>query len=381
VKLTISLKLTPAPEQADALRRTLERCNAACDWLSEQAWQTQTFRQFDLHKLAYRETREHFGLGAQAAVRCIAKVADAYKAGRKVRCTFRRLAGQPYDLHILRFASETAVSVWTLDGRLTVPFVCGDYQRKLLPFRKGEVDLLFVRGVFYLAVVCDVPDGEAIDASDVIGVDLGIVNVATDSDGTVYSGEAVEQKRRIFTHRRRNLQKKGHRTARRKLRRISGTQARYQRDINHQISKRLVAEAQRTDRAIALEDLQGIRERVTARRRQRARLANWSFFQLRSFISYKAVLAGVPVILVDPRNTSRTCPDCGCIDRANRPTQSQFSCVSCGFAGVADHIAARNIRARALVSAPMVTASPVTSSRLQPGVADGVPPIPTCGIR
>jgi len=354
VKVTVRLKLQPSPEQADAMRRTLETCNAACNWLSQQAWQGRTFRQFDLHKLVYFLLRARFGLAAQAAVRCIAKVADAYKAGHPRQRRFRPHAAQPYDLHILRFAAGDAVSLWTVDGRLSVRFVCGDYQRRLLPFRKGEVDLLLVRGTFYLAVACDVDAPGMIDATDVLGVDLGIVNLATDSDGIVYSGEVVERKRRVYAHRRRNLQHKGRGPARRKLRRISGRQARYQRDINHTISKRLVAEAQRTGRAIALEDLRGIRDRVTARRRQRARLANWSFFQLRSFLTYKARLAGVPIVFVDPRYTSQTCPACRCIDRANRPTQATFSCVSCGFAGAADHIAALNIRARAVVNQPMV---------------------------
>ncbi|MER3402668.1 MAG: transposase, partial [Armatimonadota bacterium] len=73
--------------------------------------------------------------------------------------------------------------------------------------------------------------------------------------------------------------------------------------------------------------------------------------QLRSFIEYKARLAGVPVVIVDPRNTSRTCPACGHVAKANRPTQAEFRCVECGFAGPADAIAAENIR-RAVVMRP-----------------------------
>ena len=359
MKLVIHLKLTPTPDQAEALRCTLDTCNAACDWLSGQAWQTETFRQFELHKLAYYPLRERFGLSAQAAVRCIAKVADAYKTRRPGQRTFRPTAAQPYDHHILRFTREDAVSIWTAAGRQTVPFVCGEYQRRYLPFRKGEVDLMVIRGTFYLAVVCDVDESAAIPAADVLGVDLGVVNLATDLDGTVYSGAAVETKRRTYTHRRRNLQRKGTKAAKRKLRRISGRQSRLQKDTNHRISKALVQSAQRTGRALALEDLTGIRDRVTARRRQRGRLHNWPFFQLRSFVAYKARLVGVPLILVDPRYTSQTCPDCGLIDRRNRPSQATFSCIGCGFAGPADTVAAGNIRsrARAVVNPPMVATS------------------------
>jgi IS605 OrfB family transposase len=125
--------------------------------------------------------------------------------------------------------------------------------------------------------------------------------------------------------------------------------------VNHTISKRIVADAQRTQRAIVLEDLTGIRERIRVRRRQRATHASWSFHQLRQFIEYKAQRAGVRVILVDPRNTSRTCPACGHCEKANRQSQERFLCVRCGFAGHADHIAAQNLREMgraALVSRP-----------------------------
>ena len=125
-------------------------------------------------------------------------------------------------------------------------------------------------------------------------------------------------------------------------------------DTNHCISKKLVAKAKDTNRAIALEDLGGIRERVTFRRKQRAAFHSWSFYQLRSFVIYKAKRTGIPVFLVDPRNTSRTCSSCGHIDKANRPSQSQFSCMVCGFAGLADHIAAVNIGRRAAVNPPIV---------------------------
>ena len=121
--------------------------------------------------------------------------------------------------------------------------------------------------------------------------------------------------------------------------------------------------AQGTRRAIALEDLGGIRKRVTVRRDQRATLhaRSGSFFQLRAFLTYKAQLAGVTVIPVDPRHTSRTGPHCGCVDKRNRPAQSKFACVSCGFSGFADHIAARNIASRAVVNPPNVAHATCTA--------------------
>ena len=228
---------------------------------------------------------------------------------------------------------------------------CGERQREL---RKVTVEsyLCYIGGEFYLFVACEVETPAPEDVGGFLGIDLGIVNLAADSDGQQYSGEQVEDQRRKYQHRRRNLQRKGTRAAKRKLRQISGKQQRHQTDTNHRISKRIVQTAQDTGRGIALEDLKGIRDRVTVRRKQRARHANWAFHQLRQFIEYKAALAGVPVVAVDPRNTSRTCPVCGCVDKRNRPDQSTFSCVSCGYSANADTTAAVNIAARAAVNRP-----------------------------
>ena len=99
-----------------------------------------------------------------------------------------------------------------------------------------------------------------------------------------------------------------------------------------------------------------IRDRVTVRKAQRATLHSWSFFQLRSFLTYKAALAGVALVAVDPRNTSRTCPECGNIDKSNRRSQAEFVCTGCGFAANADHVGARNIASRAKVIAPIGSA-------------------------
>src|SRR5919202_3179195 len=104
MKLSVQLKLQPTPPQVDALRRTLETANAACDYISQVAFSTQTFRQFAIHKLTYQAVRETFGLAAQLAVRCIGKVADAYKLSRKTQRTFQPHGALPYDDRILSFA-------------------------------------------------------------------------------------------------------------------------------------------------------------------------------------------------------------------------------------------------------------------------------------
>lgn len=187
MKLTVNLKLQPNSEQANLLRQTMERANAAANYASEVAWNTRTFHQFRLQKIVYHDIKERFALSAQMVVRCVAKVADAYKLDRKSKRIFRPHGSIAYDDRILRFKPGDQVSIWALGGRQVVPFVCSDYQRRFLPSRKGEVDLVYHNGAFYLNVVCEVDEPPAANATDFIGVDLGIVNIATDSDGAAPS--------------------------------------------------------------------------------------------------------------------------------------------------------------------------------------------------
>jgi putative transposase len=356
MKLVSAIKLVPPKPAEVALTATLVRCNEAATWLAKTGFAACVFRQFDLHNIGYTELRTRFGLTAQAAVRTIAKVADAFKVNREVAPRFRKDAAQPYDDRIIRFVRDrTAVSIWTVEGRITIPVVMGEHQARLMAYRKGEIDLCLVRGKWMLAATCDIPETTEFNAEDWLGVDLGIVSLAVDSDGGIRSGADVERTRSKLARRRRGIQKRGTKAAKRLLRKLSGKQARFQKHTNHCISKALVLDAERTGRGLSLENLKGIRSRVTARRSQRARLGNWGFAQLRSFIAYKAKRVGVPIAYVDPRNTSRQCTKCSCIDKKNRKNQATFSCTACGHEAPADLNAAINIRLRALVAKAIVT--------------------------
>ena len=358
MKMVAAIKLTPTKAQALVLKATLARCNEACSWLAVSGFDNRTYRQFDLHKMAYTDLRTRFGLTAQAAIRTIAKVADAFKVSRKVAPVFREDAAQPYDDRILRFVKDgSAVNLWTIEGRMTIPMVMGEHQARLMAYRKGEVDLCLVRGKWMLAATCDIPETTEFNATDWLGVDLGIVSLAADSDGAIHAGTDIERVRDRLARRRRGLQKRGTKAAKRRLRKLAGREARFRKHTNHCISKVIVQTAERTERVIALEELKGIRGRVTARRSQRSRLHSWAFHQLRAFIAYKAKRAGVPLLAVDPRYTSQGCSCCGAIDKRNRPDQATFSCISCGHTEAADINAARNIRAKAAVTPPQVLAA------------------------
>lgn len=153
MKLIVQLKLRPTPEQSGALLRTLEAANAACNAISEVAWSERTFGKFALQKLCYEQVRERFGLSAQMTIRALAKVGDAYKLDKRTKRTFRPHAAIAYDDRILSFAMpKSEVSIWTLKGHQSIPFVCGERQRRILATRQGESDLLFHRGAWYLLV-------------------------------------------------------------------------------------------------------------------------------------------------------------------------------------------------------------------------------------
>jgi len=370
VKLTVQIKLQPDSLQADALKRTLEVANRACDWLSEQAWTAKEFRQFPLHRLGYKSIREQFALSAQVVVRLIAKVADAYKPDKKRQRKFRSLGSISFDDRILAYnLAKSEVSIWTVDGRQTIRFVCGDRQRELLAFRRGESDLVTRDGFWFLFATVDVPDIKEREVQDFIGVDLGIVAIAHTSDETRFAGGQLNGLRARHRRIRKRLQSLGTRSAKRLLRKRRGREGRFATHVNHSISKQLVSVAERTGRGIALEKLSGIRNRIRARKSERTRLHSWAFGQLQSFVLYKAKRAGVPVVFVDPRNTSRKCAVCDTVSKANRKTQAAFECIACGHTNNADANAAENIR-RAAVNLPNAT-SVVSATRMSHLVVSG----------
>lgn len=352
---TLKIKLMPDKEQFNNILDTMHHFNEACNFISEVAFNNKTFNKVAIQKLCYYEVREKFELSSQMAIRAISKVAESYKADKKTLHKFKSESAMVYDQRILSFDGLEFASILTINGRIKVPMVIGNYQQGFMGKGRirGQADLILQDGVFYLLLVVERPEPPKIDTKEFLGVDLGIVNIATTSDGKEYSGATVRGMRRRHARLRRKLQKKGTKSAKRLLKKRSKKEQRFARDVNHKISKQIVSDAKGTQRGIAMEDLGGIRERVnTVRKAQRRELSSWSFYQLRQFITYKAILAGVEVKFVDPRNTSRICPKCGNIDKKNRKTQSHFECTCCGYVANADINAACNIAGRAVVNQP-----------------------------
>ena len=352
---TLMVKLNPNKKQYQMLLDTMHCFNEACNAIAEVAFEMHKANKVEIHKAVYYDTRKRFGLSSQLTVRAISKVAEAYKRDRSIKPEFRSDGAIVYDQRILTWKGVETVSLTTLEGRQLIPVRIGDYQKVRMDRVRGQADLILVKGIFYLCVVVEVAEETPYDPKGILGVDLGIKYLAVDSDGEVHSGERINQTRDRVDSLKARLQSKGTKSAKRHLKKLSGRMARFSKDANHCISKQIVTKAKDTLRSVAMEDLQGIRSRATVRKAQRRGLHTWNFGLLRAFVDYKAKVAGVPLIFVDPRNTSRTCPSCGHISKANRPTRDDFRCESCGFAGPADHIAAMNIAFGADVRQPIVS--------------------------
>ncbi|HEX8201398.1 MAG TPA: RNA-guided endonuclease TnpB family protein [Isosphaeraceae bacterium] len=364
MKVTLQLQLLPTADQKATVLATMERFNAAASFAAKVGFDAGVYSQPSIHERAYREIRERFGLSAQMAVRAIGKAVESF-ARDKTKCpTFQPHGAVTYDERILGFKGLDKVSLGTLTGRMVLPLVYREYQGQRFDRLKGQCDLVYRGGKFYLYSTADVPENPPGDVQDYLGVDLGIVNIATTSDGETIRGAGVESVRRKHNLHRKRLQRRGTKGARKKLKRVAAKESRFRRHQNHGISKEIVTTAKRTSRGIALEDLKGIRQRVTARGGDaRNRLSGWSFSQLYSFLACKARIAGVAVVTVDPRNTSRTCAACGHRAKSNRMSRGEFSCKACGDEANADVNAARNIRALGSTKGPSKNGFQVSTGR------------------
>ena len=363
MKLTLKLKLIHEVDQKEELLKLMRLYNQACNYVSQIAFQEQEFRSYPLHHLTYKQIREEFSLPSQFAISVISTVADAYKTEttksikekREIsQCKWKKHSSIALDTRLLSyFQDKKEVTLRSLDKRLKLGLVI--HNQKQFDLRKGEAKLIYNQGKFYLAQTIDIKSEEKKEINDYLGVDLGIVRIASDSDGNYYSGEEIEKKRIKYTNHRQSLKGKKTASSRRRLKKIGNKEARFRKDINHKISKQLVEKAKDTSRGIAMESLQQFFKKETVRKSYRNQRSSWSFYQLRAFVEYKAKLAGIPVVLVDPRNTSKMCSKCGHIDDANRKDQAHFVCQNCGFATNADFNASLNIKCRADVNQPIVT--------------------------
>src|SRR5437763_12259700 len=198
MKLTLQLQLVPSAEQKADLLATMEQFNEAASFAAKVGFEAGVFGQVTIHKLVYHEMRERFGLSSQLVVRAIAKAVECFQRDKTKCPVFKPRSAICYDQRVLSFKGLTTVSLWALTGRLLIPFICGAYQKERQGRIKGQADLVHRQGKFYLLCTIEMPEGAPIVPNDVLGVDLGIVNLATDSTGETFSGGEREATRRHY---------------------------------------------------------------------------------------------------------------------------------------------------------------------------------------
>ncbi len=270
------------------------------------------------------------------------------------RHKFKKHGGVQYDIRCLSWKGEDRISILTLRGRIEIPLVFSGYDKNSILINiRGECDLLYRKNKFYLAVCYEAPEECHYVPTGFMGVDLGRKNIASMSDGNLFCGEACERTRKHYVELRALYRSVGTKSARKHLARLARKECSFKSNENHSISKNLVSQAKGTERGIALEELTYIPRQKTAKGARDAS-SKWAFRQLCTFIEYKAKLAGVPIVLVDPAYTSQCCSVCGFVHKGNRKSQSEFVCLECGHEENADVNAAKNIQARAAVNQPIV---------------------------
>lgn len=324
MKLTLKIKLLPTDEQVDLLLETIRETNSVCNTISDVAWSKRVFNNFKLHHEIYHEYKAAFRLSSQCLIRAIAKVADAYKVDKKTKRIFRPLGSIAYDSRIMTYKPDNIVSLWCIGGRQKIKFVC--HNPAYLPYIKGEADLVYKKGKFYLFQTVDVPEEDVDDIENFIGIDFGLTDIIVTSDGVKHSADWINSYREQRQKVRSSIQSKGTRSSKRLLKRLSGKERTTVSIINHTIAKSIVKSAKEQGKGISIEDLTNIR--FTSKRRNkkfRTKLGRWSFGQLRSFLSYKAALSGVKLVSVEPRYTSQTC---SCCKHIGKRTNKVFKCTN-----------------------------------------------------
>ena len=336
---TVACKLKVPLEFLPEMDRTLEVFAMACEWVNENTPLDLTSKT-KMQKLVYNDVRNRFGLSANLAIQALRRVCSNRKTARQKKRNVRKFSptSVSYDARIFSFKEfDYTVSLKLLENRVRFILDIGNYQRGILKGQDPPSATLVKRknGDYYIHINLDNEVPEPIDTKKVLGIDLGRTDIAHTSDGKNWNGHQLDKVRNKYAWVRKVLAKKaslGTRSSRRRCRqlqkRLSGKEKRFQKHINHEISRRLVDDAVKTKRSIAIEDLTGIRQRTNQQPRnktERRKSNNWAFYQLRQFLTYKCLLAGVPLLLVNPAYTSKSCYKCGHIGNRNG---KRFSCVN-----------------------------------------------------
>lgn len=357
----------------DVAKRTIHRWNEACNYISQICFDNLPIapNKIKIQALVYEDVRAKFELSAQVTVSAIRQVTAKYQSAKTSKTNLKRpIYFKPRNAVALQggergrdfgFRSD-GLSVWTLDGRIKQVTFHGSphLAEYLTDWNLSDARMFISKGEVFLSVSFSKEVEPVTKLNDaVIGVDRGINYLAVTTDGQksqFFGGAKVTHIRNRYLKSRASLQRKkatkNTRSIRRALKRLSGKEARFMRDVNHVVSRGIVDFAKQTGNpTIAIEQLDGIRDdtRKRLRKEQRGAVNSWAFYQLEQFLQYKAADLGFEIIEVDAKYTSQGCSKCGHTEKANRHGH-RFVCKACGYQLHSDLNAARNIKLRGVLA-------------------------------
>jgi putative transposase len=364
--LTVSCKLQVSIRAAAKIETTLKAFADACGWVNQEV-KPNLMNELAIQSLVYQDVRTKFDLSAQLAIHAIRRVAGNRKTAKKDNKPVKgfKPTSATYDIRSFSFREKDwTVSLTMVGGRERFNLAIGNYQRGLLKGQNPKSATLSKRkdGSYYLNIQLESTPPEPVKSSKVLGCDLGRTDICVTSEEEKFSGKQITKIRNKYAELRAKLQQKAakgtrstRRRCRRLLKRLSGKEKRFQSHTNHTVSYRLVQQAKSKQQVIALENLTGIRERTNQlpQSRKNKRLGNsWAFYQLRQYLTYKAIKFGVEIVFVDPRYTSQMCHQCHHIHPIRGESYrsgKRFACGHCSWSGDADYNGSRNIAALAKV--------------------------------
>ena len=363
VKRTVPVKLDVPDERRDDLRTTIEQFTDAANYTVDHGRNDDGYlilNKSQIHDRVYYDLRDETDLPSNLCIRAYSKAVEAmkstvadWKKGNSRPLPHFNEPSAVYDKRTLTIRDRSA-TLSTVNGRVEVKYVLGDYQRSYLDDdeyerRMGTLHYREDEDAFYLHIVV-MKEVEERDGNRVLGVDLNLKNVAVTSTGEFYDGGELLWGQNHYFRVRRSLQDKGTRSAKQTLRQVSGRETRFVLDRLHTISRRLVEEARSHDCSyIAVERLTHIRDRMdNGNDRIKRQMHNWAFRELQEMVAYKAAGYGIRVEDVNPAFSSQTCSKCGHQSSTNRHPDGWFTCNECGYELDGDYNAAKNIGKRLL---------------------------------
>lgn len=364
LRRTAVTRLVVSDRQATLLDRTVTEWQRACGTAVGIGWNDRETRRTTLQSRAYDTIREQTDLGSQhailathqaaAAIESVVALEEAEKDHSVSQPSFTSDTVK-YDNRTMTVFDDESASLATVENRircdLALPEAEDGYQYQYLDSEVWELteSTLSKRdGDYFLHLGFRRPRPEPRAESDdgnrtVLGVDLGIVNVATTSTAHFASGRELRHDHREYERRRGSLQQTGTESAHRTICEMAGRESRCVRDELHNVAADIVAEAvEHGCEYIAVENLRHIRDRMPPVKQ----FHQWAHRELVELLESKAAVERIEVVYVDPKNTSRTCPACGHTSESNRRSQAEFVCRSCGETGNADYVAAKNVGMR-----------------------------------